>query len=104
MAAQAPDRKQPAALALTPRESAVAAWLGEDDTYAEIALRLDIERDTVRHHARSILRKLGVKTRHAAVARLLRAGIRTTQRGGLTRCDTLQIDDSKAHSLPMGFH
>ena len=83
MAAKAPDRKQPVPPALTPREREVAAWLGEDDTYAQIAHRLKIERDTVRHHARSILRKLGVKTRHAAVARLLRAGVTTTRRGGI---------------------
>jgi DNA-binding CsgD family transcriptional regulator len=82
MAAKAPDRKQPAGLAFTPRERAVAAWLGEDDTYAQIAHRLKIKRETVRHHARSIQRKLGVKSRHAAVARLVRTGFRTTQRGG----------------------
>lgn len=83
MAAKAPDSKQTVAPALTPREREVAAWLGGDDTYAQIAHRLKIERDTVRHHARSILLKVGAKTRNTAVARLLRAGITTTQRGGI---------------------
>jgi len=60
---------------LSPRELQVAAWLGEDDTYARIADRLNLKTDTVRNHARAIERKLGVQTRHAAVARLIQHGI-----------------------------
>jgi DNA-binding CsgD family transcriptional regulator len=68
---------------LTVREREVASYLGEDDTYAEIAARLGIRTDTVRNHARAIQRKLGVGTRHAAVARLIRFGFPTTQKGGI---------------------
>ena len=68
---------------LSPRELDIAAWLGEDDTYAQIAAHVGLKHDTVRAHARSILRKLGVKTRHAGVARLIFQGIKTTQMGGI---------------------
>jgi DNA-binding CsgD family transcriptional regulator len=71
--------------ALTVRERAVAAWLGEDETYARIAARLGLKHDTVRGHARAIFAKLGVRTRPAAVARLLCQGIRVTQKGGIDR-------------------
>lgn len=71
--------------ALTVRERAVVEWLGEDDTYAQIAARLGLKHDTVRGHARAIFAKLGVRTRPAAVARLLSQGIRATQKGGIDR-------------------
>jgi|688.fasta_scaffold256089_1 DNA-binding CsgD family transcriptional regulator len=82
MAAKPPDpnhRTQPPRL--SPREAEVAAWLGEDDTYAQIAARLGLKHDTVRGHARAIFAKLGVRTRPAAVARLLGQGIGATQKG-----------------------
>ena len=63
-----------AAVRLTPSERTVSEWLGEDCTYAEIAAKLGLGHDTVRGHARAILRKLGVRTRHAAVARHLLGG------------------------------
>jgi DNA-binding CsgD family transcriptional regulator len=84
MAAKPPDpnhRTQPPRL--SPREAEVAAWLGEDDTYAQIAARLGLKHDTVRGHARAIFAKLGVRTRPAAVARLLGQGIGATQKGGI---------------------
>lgn len=59
---------------LSPREQQVAVWFGHDDTYAQIAAHLGLRHDTIRVHARNILRKLGVRTRHAAVARLLHDG------------------------------
>ena len=65
--------------ALTRREREVARWLGEDETYEEIALTLQIRRDTVRAHLRNICQKLGVRTRHAVVARLAKAGVDVTQ-------------------------
>jgi|GEM_PF-2661816 len=70
---------------LSPRELDIASWLGEDDTYAQIATHVGLKHDTVRSHARSVLRKLGVKTRHAAVARLIFQGFKTTQKGGIDR-------------------
>lgn len=69
----------PLGVRLTRRETDVAAWLGEDATYSEIALRLGVSRETVRAHLRNIGRKLGVRTRHAAVARLLPTGIPVRQ-------------------------
>ena len=55
---------------LSAREREVAGYLGEDDTYAQIAVQLGVSHETIRVHARNILRKLGVRTRHAAVAQL----------------------------------
>jgi DNA-binding CsgD family transcriptional regulator len=69
MAAKPPDpnhRTQPPRL--SPRE-------------AEVAARLGLKHDTVRGHARAIFSKLGVRTRPAAVARLLGQGIGATQKG-----------------------
>lgn len=68
---------------LTIRQRQVSTWLGEDDTYAQIAARLGLKRDTVRGHARAILGKLAVRTRHAAVAQLMLNGLPTTQKGGI---------------------
>ncbi|MCW5560000.1 MAG: helix-turn-helix transcriptional regulator [Verrucomicrobiae bacterium] len=79
-----PSVPKPAPL-LSQREKQVAGWLGEDDTYRSIAARLRLRPDTVRHYARAIQRKLGVKTRHAAVARLMQLGIPITQKGGIDR-------------------
>lgn len=70
------------ALRLTHRELEVAAWLGEDITCDGMARRLGISRETVRAHLRNMARKLGVRSRHALVARLAIAGIRITQKGG----------------------
>ena len=56
---------------LSRRELEIARWFGTDTTYAEIAVEFGIRPETVRVHARNILRKLGVRTRHAAVAVLL---------------------------------
>lgn len=74
---------------LSPRELDIAAWLGEDDTYAQIATHVGLKHDTVRSHARSIFSKLGVKTRHAAVVRLMVQGIKITQKGGIDRDGSL---------------
>ncbi len=55
---------------LTSREMEVARWLGRDASYQEIADTLQISPETVRAHAKSICRKLGVRSRHAAVHQL----------------------------------
>lgn len=66
---------------LSQRELVVATFLGEDASYATIAKQLGISHDTVRAHAKNILAKVGVRTRHAAVVRLIRAGLQVTQKG-----------------------
>jgi NarL family two-component system response regulator LiaR len=53
----------PRASALTARESEVSELLQDGSTNAEIAERLSIGVETVRTHARSIYRKLGVPSR-----------------------------------------
>lgn len=73
--------KPPPPLYLTPRELELSRWLGEDSTYEEIAEAMGIRRDTVRAHLRNLCEKLGVRTRHAVVARLARAGVQVVQKG-----------------------
>ena len=65
---------------LTRDEQAVAAHLGEDITPAAIAKSLGISREAVRGRIDDLLRKLGVRSRHAAVVALTRAGIPVTRR------------------------
>lgn len=67
----------PAAPRLTPRQSAVAALLATRMQNAEIGARLGISTHTVRRHLEAIYRRLGVRTRSAAVV-ALRAGARLT--------------------------
>ena len=53
---------------LTQREGDVLLLLREDRSNAEIALALQIGIETVRTHARSVYRKLGVASRRALIA------------------------------------
>ena len=53
---------------LTQREAEVLLLLGQDRSNAQIALALHIGVETVRTHARSIYRKLGVSSRRALLA------------------------------------
>jgi DNA-binding NarL/FixJ family response regulator len=53
---------------LTQREGQVLLLLREDRSNAQIALALDIGIETVRSHASSVYRKLGVPSRRALVA------------------------------------
>lgn len=66
---------------LTQREIDVASYLGQDESYAEIAASLGISHETVRIHVRNIMKKCGVRTRHAAVVRLLQKGMQITRTG-----------------------
>lgn len=70
----------PGAPRLTPRQAAVAALLATDLQNAEMGARLGISTHTVRRHLEAIYRRLGVRTRSAAVAALRRAARATPER------------------------
>lgn len=57
---------------LTARQQEVLSFLGDGLSNKEIARKLKIELPTVKHHVHEILRKLGVRGRSAAVAKLHR--------------------------------
>lgn len=61
--------------ALTPRETEVLRLLAEGWTDREIAARLGVSHRTATTHVTSILAKLDVASRTAAVARAIRAGL-----------------------------
>jgi len=63
-----------AAYGLTRRESEVLEWVSRGKTNWEIALILNISARTVQKHLEHIFQKLGVETRTAAAARVLRSG------------------------------
>jgi DNA-binding CsgD family transcriptional regulator len=56
---------------LTPREREILAWVGQGKTNPEIAEILWIAPATVRKHLENVYEKLGVRTRTAAVTRVL---------------------------------
>lgn len=56
---------------LTRREREILAWVARGKTNSEIAQILWIAPSTVRKHLENIFPKLGVRTRTAAVTRLL---------------------------------
>ncbi len=60
---------------LSTREREVLVSLAEGNNYQEIADRLFISVDTVRHHIRNIYRKLHVHSQSEAVAKAIRKGI-----------------------------
>jgi len=60
---------------LSAREKEVTTYLAEGNNYQEIADRLFISVDTVRHHIRNIYRKLHVHSQSEAVAKAIRKGI-----------------------------
>ena len=61
------QHKQQVAL-LTPRQREVLALVSEGMTNQEIALRLYIQRGTVKNHLHHILKKIGASNRHEAAA------------------------------------
>lgn len=65
-------RQAPGVSNLTEREAEVLGWLAEGMTNAEIARILFVSPHTVRKHVENIFEKLGVHTRTAAAARLLK--------------------------------
>lgn len=62
-------------LSFSPRECDVAAYLAEGHSNKEIAHRLSIQEVTVKVYASSIYRKLGVRNRTQAAAKLLAEGM-----------------------------
>lgn len=60
---------------LTPREVEILVALADGLSNKQIARRFDISQHTVKFHAESIFRKLGVTTRAEAVAKGLRRGL-----------------------------
>jgi len=53
---------------LTPREQQILVLLGEGYSNAEIGARLSIKEPTVKSHLWQLYRKIGVRSRTAAVA------------------------------------
>ena len=60
---------------LSSREKEVLTSLSDGNNYQEIADRLFISVDTVRHHIRNIYRKLHVHSQSEAVAKAIRKGL-----------------------------
>ena len=58
---------------LTPREIEITHHLAEGETNNEIAGALNISPHTVKHHAEKIRMKLGVRSRGAIAALLIRS-------------------------------
>ncbi|NUQ36633.1 MAG: response regulator transcription factor [Caldilineales bacterium] len=65
----------PAAAPLTPREMEVLELMVTEATYRQIADQLMISEETVRSHAKSILRKLNQPNRSQAVLAAMRLGL-----------------------------
>jgi LuxR family transcriptional regulator, maltose regulon positive regulatory protein len=70
-----PEQAPPVVEQLTPKELEVLGHLEELLTTEEIAEKMFVSVNTVRTHVRSILRKLGVNRRYAAVRRARKLGI-----------------------------
>ena len=59
---------------LSEREQEVYRLLCEGKNYREIADELFVSQNTVRFHLKNIYKKLGVKSRHEAMARAYESG------------------------------
>jgi DNA-binding CsgD family transcriptional regulator len=70
-----PTALEPADAPLTAREREVLGQIADGATNRVVAHRLHLSEDTVKTHVRNVLRKLGVSTRSAAVARYLGGGV-----------------------------
>ena len=60
-------------MGLTERETAVLTWVAEGKSNRDVGIILGIKSATVKKHLEHIFRKIGVETRTAAVAFVLRA-------------------------------
>ncbi len=65
----------PAAVRLSPRESACLYWAAAGKTSWETGRILEISESTVNFHLRNACRKLQVRGRRAAVAAAIRRGL-----------------------------
>lgn len=65
----------PPAVVLTPREREVLAALASPDSLAQIAARLHVSVNTIKSQVRSLYRRMGVSSRHEAVAEATRLGL-----------------------------
>jgi LuxR family maltose regulon positive regulatory protein len=81
VASQAPTPESDLIEPLTAKELEVLGHLQELLTTEEIALRMFVSVNTVRTHVRSILRKLGVSRRNAAVRKARQLGLVGDQPG-----------------------
>lgn len=70
-----PERASPVFASLTPRENEVLTLVAEGVGNHEVARRLVLSEKTVRNHVATILTKLQVRDRAAAVARAHDAGV-----------------------------
>ena len=68
-------QKDEADIDLSSREKEVLTTLSDGNNYQEIADRLFISVDTVRHHIKNIYRKLHVHSQSEAVAKAIRKGL-----------------------------
>lgn len=59
---------------LTPRELEILGWMATPMTYNEIASQLNLSEETIRSHAKRVLRKLGQPNRVQAVLAAVRLG------------------------------
>lgn len=64
-----------AAVSLTAREREVLQWMATQATYREIAARLVVGEETIRSHAKNILKKLGQTDRVQAIMEAARLGL-----------------------------
>ncbi|WP_312935531.1 helix-turn-helix domain-containing protein [Pseudomonas sp.] len=67
-----PDRQDPSAIRLTPREQQVLLWCAYGKTSWEIGQILGCKESTVNFHVGNLLRKFDVETRVAAVIKAIR--------------------------------
>ncbi|WP_434971218.1 LuxR C-terminal-related transcriptional regulator [Microbacterium sp. bgisy207] len=65
----------PPAVVLTPREREVLAALTGTESLAQIARRLHVSVNTVKSQVRSLYRRMGVSSRHEAIAEATRLGL-----------------------------
>ena len=65
----------PPAVTLTPREREVLAALASDQSLGQIAGHLHVSVNTVKSQVRSLYRRMGVSSRHEAVAEATRLGL-----------------------------
>jgi DNA-binding NarL/FixJ family response regulator len=71
----APDVPPPPTVSLTPRELEVLRLIVEGCDNGEIGRRLHLSGSTIKHHASSILEKLGVENRIQAAVLAVRSGL-----------------------------